>query len=417
MSITTELAEMEQNLQNAKNTIATAGGTVGNTGLAGLANEISTIPAGEGEIVIPTKPEVTSGMRIAKYEYTLPISVQYYQCDVTGNSTSVNSSTLSAWAAANCSITSMGIDDYLRYDSSSSKWTHNGTAVSLTSLGISGGITPKADATNAYIRISAYPGMSMDGGLFYMNGSASEGWYSADLTAEFWNSLFGNSDTFTYANQAYPRSCVKYFVFGPNSFANLDFNNFTSTGFFLAKFSNLEGVYNFPWERVTNTGSYFMWRCKKYSLALELPNATTIGDNFCNSCGLDYLPLISLPNTTTIGTSFLSSYTTFGGRLSMPKVTTIGNTFMGYSSILSSAKIELPSTLTSIGENFLQENTTFSGTIVVNTDTIPANLTGYRCFTTPQTGVTLEGTRRATWLNNIPQSTSDPYRILIDGGK
>lgn len=195
---------------------------------------------------------------------------------------------------------------------------------------------------------------------------------------------------------------------------------------------------------VTSIGDSFMNGCYNFNQPLVIPSTTTaIGTNFLNSARTFDQPLTLSMNITSIGNYFLGQAKCFNQPLTLPSslstigqyfmegcqafsqplvipngVTSIGNSFM--SGCLSfDKKLTLPSTVTSVGTNFLGTGYVFT-TLETNTTASPTDnysLATYANGTKMYIkGVTITGTGRSTWLANLPNRGSNPYRKLIDGG-
>ena len=174
----------------------------------------------------------------------------------------------------------------------------------------------------------------------------------------------------------------------------------------------------------TSIGSYFLGGCYSFNQPITLPDTlTTIGGYFGAAGSSDGLfsfnqPL-TLPSTlTTIGERFLQFAGSFNQPLVIPEgVTRIGNSFMQYAYGFSS-KVTVPSTVTTMGSYFLQS--CYGVTEVeTNTETYPTG--NYSLSTTTsstkmyEVGITLTGTGATAWKTALPDSSSSPYRKLIDG--
>lgn len=103
-------------------------------------------------------------------------------------------------------------------------------------------------------------------------------------------------------------------------------------------------------------------------------------------------------------------------------LTSIGDNCVWYCTNLN-CDIALPSTLTSIGAAFITYNQKMTGTIYVgslSSDIIASDNytfgTSNNTYDAYITGIKIAGTNRAAWLTKFPNSTSSPYRKLVNAG-
>lgn len=217
---------------------------------------------------------------------------------------------------------------------------------------------------------------------------------------------------------------------------------------------------------LTKIGNYFLYGCTKFNQPLEFPstltaigdyflasttsfnqelvlpsNITTIWTHFLEACGTE--KSVTLPaNATSIGSYFMAYMTRYNHPITIPSgVTTMGDyCFQGMKNFNS--EITLPQGLTTIGSYFLatsygyykpltipssvtsigtyfMNNTYGALELTVNTNSSPTDnyslgMQSNNCRAYDH-GITLKGTGVASWIANLPNRTSNPYRKLIDG--
>ena len=100
-------------------------------------------------------------------------------------------------------------------------------------------------------------------------------------------------------------------------------------------------------------------------------------------------------------------------------LTTIASSFLSGSKGINSP-IVIPSTVTSVGSDFMGNCNNFTSTITVNTSACPSDSASLATSSSVApmytVGVTIKGPQRSTWLQALPNSTSYNKRKLIDGG-
>lgn len=172
---------------------------------------------------------------------------------------------------------------------------------------------------------------------------------------------------------------------------------------------------------LTSIGLQFMYGCPAFNQPLTIPSSvTTIGTYFMYQCFAFNQPLTLPSSLTTIPDSFMRNCSVFDQPLTIPStVTSIGTYFMSYCGF-SQSTITIPSSVTSIGGYFLYQCNGFTGILDVATSVSPTDNYSLStstvtapCYTT---GITVKGSQRSTWITNLPDRTSSPYRKLIDGG-
>ena len=131
---------------------------------------------------------------------------------------------------------------------------------------------------------------------------------------------------------------------------------------------------------------------------------------------------LDFENTVSIGDCFLNSCSSFNNNLKLSKLEKIGGNFMQLASSFAQ-QLTLPSTLTTVGSNFMYRCNNFVGPLVCNAPSsdsglysnnysLGSNSSSAKCYTT---GITLTGTYASVWKNRYPDRTSQPYRKLILG--
>ena len=249
-------------------------------------------------------------------------------------------------------------------------------------------------------------------------------------------------------------------------------NKLTSVGdYFLAYCTDLNSGVELP--KATTIGTYFLCFssvCGKISL----PEVTVIKDNFCLDC-FAFNHELSVPKAETINIYFLSGAKRFNQPLDLPSVTTIGHLFMSNGldggDVNPGKDFNQPvdfSDVTSIGQNALSGNRNLNSIVTLPTDgSIAANfMDGCSSFnkdiyipatirsiglgflrncenmlaitycnapasilsTTDNSsfsdsdpsaaryvqGAKLSGTYAADWHTRLPDSSSSPYRKIIE---
>lgn len=211
-----------------------------------------------------------------------------------------------------------------------------------------------------------------------------------------------------------------YFLENCSAFNSpIDFgNNLTTIGtYFMAYDTSFNQPLTFP-SGFTNAGTFFLAYCYVFDSKLTIPGLRTIGTNML--AGTNYNHDTSwLSGVTSIGNNFMFQNNAYNQPIVLSSnLTTIGTNFLAYCQAFNH-KLVIPSSVTSIGVSFMQTALSF-GHLEVNTtacpndaNTLSHNYSSCRLY---EGGVTITGTGRSTWLANLPNSTTNPYRKLIDGG-
>ena len=464
MSIATELQNYNDGLLAAYNAVNTKGGTVpANKNLDNLPTAISSISGGAAK-------EATDWGRIYFYKFGLGLSEEEpSNCEVTN----LDAETLVGYLNNNYSwgITTGKDLLYLQvtgefqtdtwfvqcnYNNDetgvylSTNWSGDGTSLE-NDLGISVTIE---DPEYDYAFFEEYWDYVVD---------TTSSINSLELSETEFKDLGYNTANLQYAKAMgaqIPNGAIYGFDFGTETTAIP--NNC------LNGCRNLEEIdFSFA-TQIVQIGDYFLHGAQKFNSDMTLPNTiTTIGDGFLGSC-IRFNSRMTLPNAiSSIGKDFMEGNSAFNQDLVIPNSVSVlkEGFFRGNGEFNSS--LTLPNSLTKIENFFLQNNTKFNQPLVIPSTvtsigryflsmcyafsqhiTIPSgcsidlysfmyNCNGVTALTVNsavssgdnfslstnqsgaamyQTGVTIYGTQRASWLSNLPNRTSQPYRKLVDGG-
>lgn len=187
-------------------------------------------------------------------------------------------------------------------------------------------------------------------------------------------------------------------------------------------FMNYCQVFNRPLvfpSTFTTTQNYFMAYCYSFNSLLTMPGLKTIGDNFLYITSYNQ-SMAFMSGVTSIGNNFLFQNYAINQPITLSsQLTTIGTQFM-LSCTAFNQKLTIPSSVTSIGTGFMNGCYSF-GLLEVNNSTSPTDanslsVASYNSNRMYQGGITVTGTGRTTWLTNLPNSATSPYRNLINGG-
>jgi hypothetical protein len=168
----------------------------------------------------------------------------------------------------------------------------------------------------------------------------------------------------------------------------------------------------------TSIGTYFLSSCYSFNQPLTIPKVASIGSNFLSAC-YSFNQLLTIPNTvTSISDSFLRECYSFNQLLTIPNtVTSIGTYFLA-NCFSFNQPLTISSSVTSIGTYFLSSCHSFSA-LTANTTTSPTDnnslSTNFNTTKMYVKGITVTGTGASTWVTNLPNRTSSPFRKLIDG--
>lgn len=356
MSIASEITALNTNLQAAKNAVVAKGGTVGNTGLAGLASEIGTISGGGEEYVAPYgNLEYDEEYRDWSVHY--PSCYDGYVDEDTMRIT--NYQLWFDWMDNGHQLSDMYHDYAFSWASEdeggSGEWTVSWTdEYGDQQTETLSGCTTEED-------LEATTGIHID---WIVDEEGGEERRRCDFTVE------------DYIEQLYGQKGGIKYLYSPLDFYNLShpvFDEMIGRDRYLGIDAALITKYTFG------------------------PDTDTIPRDFLASCvNLEYIDLSRATNLTTIDINFCQEQLSLKG------------------------PIEIPSSVTSIGSNFLHNSTNFTGPLIVNTthsptdnNSLAARYSSAKMYTT---GITIKGSGRSSWLTNLPNRDSNPYRKLIDGG-
>lgn len=168
---------------------------------------------------------------------------------------------------------------------------------------------------------------------------------------------------------------------------------------------------------VTSIGDYFLSACYSFNQPLDLSSVTSVGGNFLSDCR-SFNQFLDISSITSISYSnFLSSCRSFNQPLDISSVTSISSNFLSGCTSFNQP-LTIPSSVTSIGTNFLYNCCSFTN-LTTETTTSPTDnnslSTQYNTAKMYVKGVTVSGAGASTWITNLPDRTSSPYRKLIDG--
>lgn len=148
---------------------------------------------------------------------------------------------------------------------------------------------------------------------------------------------------------------------------------------------------------IASTPTNFMTYCQSFNQPLDISNIKTFGNYFMSYCYAFNQPLDINPSAISIGTYFLAGCYAFSKHLT------------------------IPSTITGLGSYFMYEHYVPFRLTVNCYPMTSANATyalaqsTLNCGSYEQ-GITIDGTYKDDWLDRLPNSSSQPYRNLIDGG-
>lgn len=191
----------------------------------------------------------------------------------------------------------------------------------------------------------------------------------------------------------------------------------------------------------TSVGNYFLYMAKAFNSTLKLPTAcTSLGNYFLAGMtgtssavytnmlyGCSFNQPLDTSKIKTFGSYFMANQLAFNQSISLASCTTIGTFFMQNCTSFAQP-MTVPSTVTSIAASFML-NIIPARVMTIETTTVPANtaltITSITSTAAPtlldgsvpavSEGITLYGTQRSGWLNGLPNSSSSPWRNLIDG--
>lgn len=187
--------------------------------------------------------------------------------------------------------------------------------------------------------------------------------------------------------------------------------------FFMGYTDNLDTL-DMSQAHITTVGNYFMsW--SGASVPVSLPECTTIGPGFLENAS-NFNQTVSLPRVTAIPNAFMRGCVSFNQPFSLAGVTSIGVQFL-YGNKAFNQNITIPTTLTKLGERFLQDCDSMTGTVTIEApktiindpvNNFATQNSNAACYTT---GITFTGTYGQDWFNlHIPlNGTSNFYRKIL----
>lgn len=215
-----------------------------------------------------------------------------------------------------------------------------------------------------------------------------------------------SSNRYPYAyedNEGIPR--VKKVEFYPAA----GYVSVSNPQYFLEEFTYLESVVGFEYlTQITSVGASFITHCENFNSPITLP-----------------------PNVTTLGRFFMSGNSSFNSTVTLPAgLKTIGSYFMSLNPIFTKS-VTIPASVNSIGEAFMKNCYKFTGTLTLNTTTLPSvadtispDPINLSLSTTSSSdpmytsGVKLEGAGASLWKNYLPNgvltsNSTIAYRKLV----
>lgn len=204
-----------------------------------------------------------------------------------------------------------------------------------------------------------------------------------------------------YGNQCYRKAIIV-----PKGITTIA-QQFAST---LTSFDNFVSLPN----GLTSIGWGFLQNGVTFKHFLSIPNSvTSIGNAFLNQCTAFNQPIYT--NATTIGETFIGYCSSFNRPVSIPSANKIGSQFMTGCYAFDKT-ITIPSSVTNIGTGFM--NNTYSLTSInVETNTSPTDNNSLSVTDAAQiaytNGITITGSGRSSWITNLPNRDTNPFRKLI----
>ena len=362
MSLSSELTDLSTNLAAAKAAVTTKGGTVGDTGLAGLASEIDSIPSGGGA---PIKTDWGVLRYYSEWTTTCTIT-SAYGCTIE----SVDQSILVPYVTAQGdNFDGFRFNDGYWYSSSDWGYEHpiaNEDMPTTTGITISG--TP-----SQYAEIYIRKDVTID---------TTSSIVTVELNSTEYSALgsLNNSHYTTSGGDAVPVGAIEGFIFGtnpttvPSYFLGGEYNLVTLDMTYAMSITEINSNFLYSCRSfnqpislpssVETVGQYFMPYCSSFNQPVALPSSlTSIGTYFLTDCSVFNQPIVIPDGITSIQNSFLERCIAFNQTITIPaSVTSIGDKFLRYCDAFDSPIIFAPgSRLTSIGEYFLDGNSSYSG--------------------------------------------------------
>lgn len=150
---------------------------------------------------------------------------------------------------------------------------------------------------------------------------------------------------------------------------------------------------------ITSIPNLFLAWCTNFNMDIVIPsNIQSIGDYFMTTCSSFDKTILLQDGLLSIGVNFLANCANFNSDISLPQtLQSIGTNFMIYpKNMTSSINVgSLPDSIIDTGDSFATLDPLFP------------------CYAT---GITISGANRSAWLAKFPNSSTSPYRKLLDAG-
>lgn len=152
-------------------------------------------------------------------------------------------------------------------------------------------------------------------------------------------------------------------------------------------------------ENITSIPNLFLAWCMNLVMDITIPsNVQSIGDFFMATCVNFSKDIFLQDGLLSIGVNFLANCANFNSDISLPQtLQSIGTNFMIYPKNMTS----------SIDVGSLSDSIIDTGDSFATLDTL------FPCYAT---GITISGANRSAWLAKFPNSSTSPYRKLLDAG-
>ena len=358
MTIASEITDLTTNLAAAKTAVTNKGGTVGDTGLAGLASEIATIPSG-GEYIAPYG-------NLYYQEYYTEWYANVIDCEDGEITVTLDQDTFLEYVVYNSDIDSSYIYINVVYDA-------NGSGVWELSYNKYGGSSKVFGTYSDETDLYQSTGINVAWTLYDPNTESKQ---YAQIDIEFRLQTLSRVDQ---QGNAIPAGVL--YIMDADMFNQM-----------LVPHKPTTPMLNTAYQSQNVLGENIpIYSCCKFVFGANAP--ATIPDNFLK--GALYIK----------------------GDMVIPSgVTTIGQNFLQDTGVNS---VTVPSSVTSVGTNFLKGCNSLTA-LEVNTNNSPTDIYSVSATTTSAAaythGVIVTGTGQTTWMTNLPNSTSYPYRKLLDEG-
>ena len=266
---------------------------------------------------------------------------------------------------------------------------------------------------------------------------------SRSFGGNFMNNCFSFNQPIKIPSNA--NQILNYFMYGATAFNQpIEFpNSIAAVGnYFLAGCYAFNQPIDLSSTTINLIGTYFMYMAKSFNSTLKFPTTcTSLGTYFLAGItgttstsytnmlyGMSFNQPLETSKITTFGNNFMANQLSFNQPISLASCTTIGTNFMLNCSSFAQP-MTVPSTVTSIGASFML-NVIPARVMTVETTTTPPN-TALTITNTTNTsaptqldstapayaeGITLYGSQRNAWITALPNSSSSPWRNLINGG-